>query len=34
MTDSYGDIAFTDAVKLRQELQGSRRAYARRDERT
>ena len=34
MTDSYGDIAFTDAVKLRQESQGSRRAYARRGEGT
>ncbi|MBI1173483.1 pyridoxamine 5-phosphate oxidase [bacterium] len=29
MTDSYGQIAFTDAVKQVQELQGSRRAYAR-----
>ena len=32
MTDRYGEIAFTDAVKARQEAQGSRRAYARRGE--
>lgn len=30
MTDRYGDIAFTDAVKSLQEVQGSRLAYARR----
>jgi predicted pyridoxine 5'-phosphate oxidase superfamily flavin-nucleotide-binding protein len=29
MTDSYGQIAFTDAVKSVQQVQGSRHAYAR-----
>lgn len=29
MTDTYGQIAFTDAVKSVQEVQGSRNAYAR-----
>ena len=29
MTDIYGQIAFTDAVKSVQEVQGSRHAYAR-----
>ena len=29
MTDIYGQIAFTDAVKSVQEVQGSRQAYAR-----